>query len=115
MKGKVIIRNAADVAPVACPCGEARRIITGADGSDVSIHRVTISRDAQKHYHTRLTEYYVILSGEGEMELGDERVAVKAGDVIMIPPGVAHVARGSFEIINVVSPAFDAADEHLAE
>lgn len=115
MTAKPVIRNAADVQPVACPCGEARRIITGEDGGAVSIHRVSISQEAKKHFHTRLTEYYVILSGEGEMELGDERVPVKPGDVVMIPPGVAHVARGNFEIINVVSPAFDPADEHLAE
>lgn len=115
MSGGYIIRNAADVAPVACPCGQARRIVTAADGGAVSIHRVTISQEAKKHYHRRLTEYYYILSGEGEIELDDERRPVKPGDVIVIRPGVAHVLRGEMEILNIVSPPFDPADEYVVE
>ena len=89
--------------------------LTGEDGAQISIHRVQITRDAQKHYHKRLTEYYVVLSGEGEIELDDERVPVKPGDVIMIPPGTAHALRGEFEIINIVIPPFEADDEYGVE
>lgn len=115
MTPKFIKRNAADITPVECPCGEARRIITAADTPHVSIHRTKITREAKKHYHKRLTEYYVILSGSGEMEMDDEIVPVAPGDVIMIPPGVRHVARGEFEIINIVAPPFDPTDEHVVE
>lgn len=104
-------RNFDEVEPVACPCGEARRAITSADNERLSIHRVRISREARKHHHTRLTEYYVVLSGEGEIEINDERVAVRPGDVVMIPPGTRHVARGELEILNIVTPPFDPADE----
>jgi mannose-6-phosphate isomerase-like protein (cupin superfamily) len=109
------IRKLDETDAVACPCGSARRILTGEDGGPVSIHRVTISTDAKLHYHKRLTEHYIILSGSGEMELGDERVPVGPGDVVMIPPLVRHTARGQMEIINVVCPPFDPDDEWVEE
>ena len=40
---------------------------------------------------------------------------VKPGDVVYIPPFTRHVARGNFEIINVVHPPFDPSDEYLDE
>ena len=115
MKTPYIVKRLDETAPVDCPCGRATRMLTAADNDLVSIHRVRICHEAKKHYHTRLTEYYVILSGTGEVELDDDRVPVSAGDAIMIPPGTAHVARGQFEIINVVCPPFDPEDEHLLE
>ncbi len=115
MSQPYVVRRLEDVEVVSCPCGAARRIITGADNDLLSVHRVTISKEAQKHYHKRLTEYYVVLSGTGEIELNDDRVPVKPGDVVMIPPLTKHVARGDFEIINIVCPPFDPNDEYLAE
>ena len=115
MECPYVIKKLADVTPVACPCGDSWRILTGQDNDLVSIHRVRIRKEAQMHYHKRLTEYYVILSGTGEIELNDDRVAVAPGDVIMIPPMTRHVARGDFEIINIVCPPFDPEDEYVAE
>ncbi|MBN1675792.1 MAG: cupin domain-containing protein [Kiritimatiellae bacterium] len=113
MKDHWIVRNVEDVAPVACPCGEARRVITADDGAPVSIHRTVITRSAQKHYHKKAAEHYVVLQGTGEMELGNARVAVRPGDMIFIPPLTPHVARGEFVIINVVCPPLDPSDEYL--
>lgn len=110
-----VIRNFEDVEPTACPCGQARRAITGADGAPVSVHRVTIDREAKPHHHERLTEVYIVLRGEGEIVLDGEARAVRPGDVILILPGVVHAARGDLEILNVVSPPFDPADEFLEE
>ena len=112
---KAFVRKAAEVTPVPCPCGQATRIITAQDNDLVSIHRVRIEGEAKKHYHQRLTEHYVVLSGAGEIELGDERHPVEPGDVIAIPPGTPHALRGHFEIINVVTPPFDPTDECLVE
>ncbi len=115
MNDTVIIRNFQDIAPVECPCGEARRIITGDDNSNLSIHRVQVSQEAKAHYHERLTEYYVILNGQGEIEVDGKALPVKPGDVVMIPPGTRHALRGEFEIINIVTPPFDPTDEHIVE
>lgn len=112
---KYVIKNVDAVDGVACPCGTSKRIITRTENDLVSIHRVHICKEAKKHYHKTLTEFYIILSGEGEMELDDDIVPVSPGDVIMIPPMTRHVARGDFEIINVVCPPFDANDEFMVE
>lgn len=112
---KGFVRKASDVTPVPCPCGEATRIITGDDNDLVSIHRVVIRGEAKKHYHERLNEHYIVLKGEGEVELDGERAPAAPGDVIAIPAGVRHALRGHFEIINVVTPPFDPDDEHTVE
>ena len=115
MTKRYLVRKLADIAPVPCPCGQARRIITGADNDLLSVHRVAIDGKAQVHYHKELTEYYVILEGSGEIILDGERLPVGPDDVIMIPPGTHHALDGEFEIINIVCPPFDPADEHLVE
>jgi oxalate decarboxylase/phosphoglucose isomerase-like protein (cupin superfamily) len=35
-------------------------------------------------------EFYYIISGQGEMQIAGERVAVKPGDHVFVPNGVAH-------------------------
>jgi len=112
---KAFVRKARDVAPVRCPCGSATRIITAADNDRVSVHRVAIRGEAKTHYHETLTEVYVILEGTGEIELDDEHVPVEPGDVVYIPPSTRHALHGHFDIINIVSPPFDADDEHMVE
>ena len=39
------------------------------------------------HFHYAQEEMFVILQGEGTLRVADERVPIKAGDVITIPPG----------------------------
>ena len=109
------VRKASDTQPADCPCGEARRIVTSEDNNLLSVHRVKIAGEAKKHYHERLTECYVVLSGTGEVELNDELTTVEPDDVVFIPPGTQHAMRGHFEIINIVAPPFDPADEHVVE
>ena len=76
-----------------------------------SIHLVDISVDAQVHYHKKLTEIYLILEGEGFMELDGERIPVKPMTSILIKPGCRHRAVGRMKIVNIPVPAFDPADE----
>ena len=115
MKTPYLVRRLNETQAVDCPCGSSRRILTGVDNKVLSIHRVTIYKGARKHFHKKATEYYVILSGTGEIELDEDSVTVAPGDVVMIPPLTRHVARGNFEIINIVYPPFDPEDEYLAD
>jgi uncharacterized cupin superfamily protein len=39
------------------------------------------------HYHLAQEEMFVILEGQGTLRVAGERVPVRAGDVIVIPPG----------------------------
>lgn len=95
----------------ACPCGMTRRAFAEYDGAVASVHLVEIHEDARAHYHKRMTEIYVVLEGEGEMELDGVRVPVKPMSAIYIQPGCRHRALGRLRIINIPVPAFDEADE----
>jgi len=100
-----------DISPVKCPCGQARRAFAEAQGAPATVHIVDISADARAHYHKRLTEIYVVLEGEGHVELDGRRVDVRPMTAIMIRPGCRHRAIGRMRILNTVIPAFDPSDE----
>jgi mannose-6-phosphate isomerase-like protein (cupin superfamily) len=42
------------------------------------------------HLHTRSEEIYLFTDGSGRMRLGEEERPVRAGDCVVIAPGVAH-------------------------
>lgn len=103
----------AELPGVACPCGTARRAFADVESYPGTIHVTEISADAKRHYHKRLTETYYFLEcgAEAQMELDDERIDVRPGMCIMIPPGVRHRAVGKMKVLIVVFPKFDPADE----
>jgi mannose-6-phosphate isomerase-like protein (cupin superfamily) len=100
-----------EIPPVPCPCGTSRRAFAGLPDGAASLHWVEIKEDARSHYHKTMTEIYLILEGEGEMELDGDRVPVKPMTAIYIKPGCRHRAVGRMKIINIPVPSFDASDE----
>ena len=107
-----LVRRAADVAAVPCPCGESTRILTAADGAPCSLH-VTAIRDATRHYHRDTTEVYYILEGSGKMELNGDWVDLEPGVVVWIEPGTRHrvVSEAGVKTIVFGIPAFNPDDE----
>lgn len=99
-----------EIPPVPCPCGFSRRAFASPE-SAASLHLVEIQKDARTHYHKRMTEIYLVLEGEGHMELDGQLIPVKPMTTIYIPPGCRHRAIGQLRIIIVPIPAFDEADE----
>lgn len=108
---KAMVAHFDEIDPVECPCGMSRRAFVTPDNPTATIHLVDISEDARAHYHKKLTEIYLILEGEGFIELDGERVAVRPGSAVFIPPGVRHRAIGRMRIVNMPVPAFDPEDE----
>lgn len=108
---KFLIAQLDQVPPTRCPCGWARRAFAEPSENSGSVHLVEILADARSHYHKRMTEIYVVLEGEGRMELDGELFPVKPMTAIYIKPGCRHRAIGKMKIINVPVPAFDPADE----
>lgn len=98
---------------VPCPCGTARRAFAHTADFPGTIHRTSISTDARAHYHRRLTEVYFVLEcgPEAQLELDGQRIAISAGQAVLIRPGVRHRAIGQMEVLVVVFPKFDPADE----
>lgn len=102
-----------EVQPVGCPCGIARRAFGTLADSPASVHLVEIKADAETHHHERTTEIYVVLEGEGYLELDGETFPVRPMTAIMIRPGCRHRALGPMKILNIPIPPFDPADEYL--
>ncbi|PYJ81570.1 MAG: cupin [Verrucomicrobia bacterium] len=100
-----------EIPPTKCPCGFARRAFADSKETVASVHVVDIQQDAQAHYHKKMTEIYLVLEGEGQMELDGKLFPVKPMTAIYIKPGCRHRAIGKLKIINIPVPAFDTEDE----
>ena len=111
MSPRPVVRRLSETKGVPCPCGTAYRVLSPQDGQPLSVHYVDISEDARAHYHTKLTETYVVLEGTGRLQLDQEFVELAPGTVVTIPPGVVHRAIGKLRILNIVIPPFDPNDE----
>jgi mannose-6-phosphate isomerase-like protein (cupin superfamily) len=110
-KKKFVVTQLDEVPAVKCPCGFSRRAFVSSDNPAATIHLVDIQTDAQTHYHKKLTEIYLILEGEGFMELDGEMHPVKPMTTVLIKPGCRHRAVGKLKIVNIPVPAFDPGDE----
>lgn len=113
MSPRYVVTQLDQIPPVPCPCGQSRRGFAAVPGGPATVHVVDISAEARTHYHKTLTEIYVILEGEGFLELDGERVPVKPMTSVMIRPGCKHRAVGQLKVLNLVIPSFDPADEHF--
>jgi mannose-6-phosphate isomerase-like protein (cupin superfamily) len=101
--------NAID--PVRCPCGWAKRAFAVPENRTATLHVVRIEEDSRTHYHKNMTEIYLVLEGEGHIELDGDVVPLRPMTAVFIRPGCRHRAVGRLTIINVPVPAFDEEDE----
>lgn len=111
MSANFTVTHLDDIPPVPCPCGLTRRAFATPDNPVATLHLVDIQTDARTHYHKKLTEIYLVLEGEGHMELDGELHPVKPLSSILIKPGCRHRALGPLRIVNIPIPAFDPDDE----
>ena len=110
-KQNYILAQLDEIEPVRCPCGNARRAFGDDKDGVATIHLVDILEDARTHFHEKMHEIYLVLEGEGYLELDGDRVPVRPLSAVMIKPGCRHRAVGNLRIINVPVPAFDPSDE----
>jgi mannose-6-phosphate isomerase-like protein (cupin superfamily) len=106
-----LIADLAQIDPVRCPCGWARRAFASPENGVATLHVVDIQEDARAHYHKQMTEIYFVLEGEGQIELDGQLFPLKPMTAVFIKPGCRHRALGKLKIINVPIPAFDERDE----
>ncbi len=105
-----IVRNLADVEPVRSACGSSTRVFTRDDGVPMGLHVVHITA-AECHYHTRTTEIYHILEGEGALRVGREEYSLRPGLTIYVPAGLEHGGEGDFRSLVICAPPFDPDDQ----
>lgn len=108
---RYLITQLDELESIKCSCGHTKRGFTEPDNEVATVHLVDISKDSKAHYHKRLTEIYLILEGEGYIELDGELYPVKPMTSVLIKPGCRHRAIGEMRIANIPIPAFDPEDE----
>jgi mannose-6-phosphate isomerase-like protein (cupin superfamily) len=109
-----LIRSLQDAPVVPCPCGQSTRPLTRADTPVCNLH-VTFITDSVRHYHRLCTEVYLILEGQGKMELNGDIVDVSPGMVIYIEPHTRHRLWSNAGVRTVVFgvPALHPDDEYF--
>lgn len=72
-----------------------------------------------EHYHREAEEIYHFTAGTGRMKLGEETADVRAGDCVVIPPGVPHklwaAADEPLVLLCCCAPAYSDADTVITE
>ena len=70
-----------------CVCA---RLATGTAASKLGLSVDTVApgmRSCPYHFHYAQEEAFVVLEGEGTLRVAGEMLALRAGDVVFIPPG----------------------------
>jgi mannose-6-phosphate isomerase-like protein (cupin superfamily) len=92
------VRSRADAEPFTTADGSTIRVLLDAEAGGArkqSLAEATLApgRATERHYHAETEELYVLLDGEGEMEVDGARRPVGPADAILIPPGAWHQIR----------------------
>ncbi|MEU1734489.1 cupin domain-containing protein [Streptosporangium sp. NPDC020145] len=110
----VMPADAAEV--VDLPAGGAFTLLADAShtAGALGANRLRLGRGrdgARLHFHSRSTELFHVLAGDMEFLLGDERVTVSAGGLVVVPPWLPHAfgaAPGSeADVLSVLTPGVE--------
>ena len=92
---------------------------TQAESQSLAEATVPAGGQTDEHYHRTTEEIYYFTAGSGRMRLADEEAAVKAGDCIVIPPGIPHKLwadeAGPLVLLCACAPAYSDADTVITE
>ena len=91
----MIVLNVSSQKPFRTKDGSQIRSIldcTNAPVCNQSLAEASLAQGAStdRHYHKKTEEFYVLLDGEGTIEIDGEERRVAPGDAILIPPGAWH-------------------------
>lgn len=84
-----IVKTYDDTAPLSCPYGKVRRIVTEGEGGIANVHVVCVTK-GEAHLHRAYDEIYYILSGTGILEMDSIQYHIRPGSVVVIPAGTVH-------------------------
>jgi mannose-6-phosphate isomerase-like protein (cupin superfamily) len=92
---------------IECCCGTTRRAFADLPDAPASLHLLKVKDEPTSHYHQKTAEIYLILEGEGHLELDGEMIPVKPMSTVLIKPGCRHRAVGKLTLINIPVPKHD--------
>jgi len=94
--------------------GQSFRTDVIAWDSASSVHLTQVETAVESHHHNAHDENVWIIRGSGRLTLGDQRMKVKAGQVVHIPRGTKHafhnLGSNPAVVMSVFSPGFDGKD-----
>jgi quercetin dioxygenase-like cupin family protein len=112
---KVAVHALAEIArknPIDPAVGRAITTVESGRHSTVTVWQ--FKTGIAPHYHREHDEVIYCERGEGLARIGTETVRMKAGDFVVIPPGVPHgvtvTGREPMRGLSVFSPPFDGKD-----
>ncbi len=99
--------------------GEAVRITKLVDSLDMSGLLVQVRGSMPPHFHKLTQEVVYMLRGEGMLQLGTDRIPIKAGAVVRIPAGTVHTFTNTGEtpavFFVVTTPRWDEQDRFMVK
>ncbi|HSR10218.1 MAG TPA: cupin domain-containing protein [Thermodesulfobacteriota bacterium] len=112
--GKYVV-NMKDAPVGRIPGRETRDLINaktvGAKGISLRVTDVLPGQTCTPgHIHTECEEVIFILSGQGEIKIGDEVFPMKTGDAVYLPTGVGHLIRNPGKETMRMACSFSSAD-----
>ena len=57
---------------------------------NLSLTELNPGKETGGHSHQEADEIYVFIEGNGSMEIGEEKIQIKGGDVVAVPGGKFH-------------------------
>jgi quercetin dioxygenase-like cupin family protein len=105
-QGEIPINNKGNVPVFEKNPGEKIYELTGRARGTTVKHSVAVVDFAPKaksvpHIHPVVEESYYVLSGEGELIIGDEKAIVKKGDLVVIPQNKLHQIINNSDILEL--------------
>jgi quercetin dioxygenase-like cupin family protein len=87
---------------------------SSATGGALSAQRVTLTDGADgaaPHHHAGSAELFYLLDGTAQLLTGDEVVTAERGDLVIVPPGLAHAFAAApghdADILIVITPGVE--------
>ncbi|GIH47641.1 Mannose-6-phosphate isomerase, cupin superfamily [Microbispora rosea] len=87
---------------------------SSATGGALSAQRVTLTDGADgaaPHHHAGSAELFYLLDGRAQLLSGDEVVTAERGDLVIVPPGLAHAFAAApghdADILIVITPGVE--------
>ena len=86
----------------------------GSTGGALSTQRVTLTDGAdgaKPHHHANSAELFYLLDGTAQLLSGDQVVTAERGDLVIVPPGLAHAFAAApghdADILIVITPGVE--------
>jgi mannose-6-phosphate isomerase-like protein (cupin superfamily) len=87
------VRSARTVEAFTTKDGSTIRELHHTERQSLAEAALEAGQSTQRHFHRQSEEIYVVLDGEGDLEIDGETRRVGPGDAALIPPGAWHEIR----------------------